>query len=69
MAEKFEEGELYRHDNALDTDIQVMAIHSEDAETITMAVFFVTQKSRRVVAPDVITVKKADLGRWTKVEA
>lgn len=69
MVEKFEEGELYRHDRALDTDIQVMAIHSENETEIRMAVFFVSQKSRRLIAPDDVTVKKVDFKNWTKVEA
>lgn len=66
---KFQEGERYRHERALDTDILVVAINKETEENIHLAVFFVAQSSGRFIAPDDIVIKKADYDKWTRIES
>lgn len=68
MSQKFLEGERYRHENSIDTDIMVLGIHSETEDEIQLAVLFVLRTTGQEVAPDGIIIKRADYDKWTKVE-
>lgn len=65
---KFVEGEVYKKAGLEDRQIMVLAIHSEDANGVQLAVFWVKPETFDFIRPGEIYIEKSEFDLWKKVK-